>query len=182
MAASQPDEKPLLFATVGTDHHPFDRLMAWLDSWLDARRPHVRCLVQRGTSTEPRHAESIDYLGYDPMQDALRQASGVVCHGGPGTIMLAVAAGQRPIVVPRTRRLGEHVDDHQIAFGRRMASQGVIALAESEDRFRELLEETLERPPRVAAPAASSAVAETVARFEELVTRLVSTNGGGRGR
>ena len=36
----------------------------------------------------------------------------VVCHGGPGTIMLCVSLGKRPIVIPRMATRGEHV-----AFG-----------------------------------------------------------------
>ena len=28
--------EPLLLVTVGTDHHPFDRLIRWADAWLAA--------------------------------------------------------------------------------------------------------------------------------------------------
>ena len=80
------------------------------------------------------------------MHAAVRDAAAVVCHGGPGTIMLAVHEGRRPVVVPRTRSLGEHVDDHQVAFARRIASEGAIRLAETEEQFSSLLDEALERP------------------------------------
>lgn len=171
------DVKPLLFVTVGTDHHPFDRLVKWLDSWLEAGgNGTVRCLVQRGTSIAPAHARSSNYLAYDAMCAAVREAAALVCHGGPGTIMLAAHAGKVPIVVPRLGALGEHVDDHQLIFARRMAEEGTIALAESEDRFRALVDDAL--AARIALdPVAPSWTGDTVRRFEQIVDELMLRNG-----
>ena len=73
----------------------------------------------------------------------MRDASAVVCHGGPGTIMLCVSLGKRPIVIPRAADRGEHVDDHQRAFSRRVAADGAILLAETEDEFRGHVERVL---------------------------------------
>lgn len=65
----------------------------------------------------------------------------VVCHGGPGSIMGALAAGKSPLVVPRDPRLREHVDDHQIRFVRWLAERAPIRpiwdLDELEGRLRE---------------------------------------------
>ena len=85
----------------------------------------------------------------------MREAAVVVCHGGPGTIMLAATMGKRPIVVPRRKAAGEHVDDHQHAFTRRIAADGAIILAESESDFRGYLSGVLHanggEPPAAAA-------------------------------
>ncbi|MDP8911041.1 MAG: sulfotransferase [Actinomycetota bacterium] len=168
-------EKPLVFATVGTDHHPFDRLVRWLDRWLENGGKHrARCLVQRGTSRAPAHAESADYLDYGSMHASVCDAALVVCHGGPGTIMLAANEGKRPLVVPRRQSLGEHVDDHQVAFARRIAKDGAIRVAESEEEFRALLDEALEHPESWRLPADRPAVDDVVQRIERLVEPLVS--------
>jgi UDP-N-acetylglucosamine transferase subunit ALG13 len=171
--AAESEGRAFVFVTVGTDHHPFDRLVRWVDAWLEAA-PHgtVRCLVQRGTSIRPAQAESSGFLEYDALRAAMREAAAVVCHGGPGTIMLAADAGRVPIVVPRLRRLGEHVDDHQLLFARRLQSEGAIALAETEERFRTLLDRALAAPEtRAAVP--SSHTSEAVRRFEEVVGELL---------
>jgi UDP-N-acetylglucosamine transferase subunit ALG13 len=164
---------PLVFVTVGTDHHPFDRLIRWVDTWLEgAAGNRTRCLIQHGTSAPPTRAQRSDYLTYDAMFAAIEAAEVVVCHGGPGTIMLTAYAGKVPIVVPRLRALGEHVDDHQLVFARRVARDGTIALAEDEGCFRALLERALVAPlPRrtIAAPPAT----EAVRRFEAIVDELV---------
>jgi UDP-N-acetylglucosamine transferase subunit ALG13 len=164
---------PLVFVTVGTDHHPFNRLVRWVDAWLESGGgARARCLVQHGTSPPADHAESRDYLTYEAMRAAIDAADVVVCHGGPGTIMLAAYGGKVPIVVPRTRALREHVDDHQLVFTRRIANEGTIALAETEDGFRALLERALVNPLR---PRASTRppTERAVRRFEAIVDELI---------
>ena len=108
------DLRPLVFVTVGTDHHPFDRLVRWVDAWLASGEAEgVRCLVQYGTSVPPTAAEGRDYLGYQEMEANLSEAAAVVTHGGPGSVMMCRWAGKTPIVVARRRNLGEHVDDQR---------------------------------------------------------------------
>src|SRR5262245_41850916 len=94
---------PLVFVTVGTDHHPFDRLIRLVDGWLEGRGGDstVRCVVQHGTSQAPSVAEHRPYLGYGEMEALVAEAAAVVCHGGPGSVMLCRGAGKQPIVVPR---------------------------------------------------------------------------------
>src|SRR5690349_17918764 len=137
-------ELPLIFATVGTDVHPFHRMTSWIDRWLrDGGAQRASCFMQTGTSEEPRLATHYPYLGYAEMEAKVRAASAVVCHGGPGTIMLCLALGKRPIVVPRAAELGELVDDHQQAFARRVAADVVILLAETETDFSTHMERML---------------------------------------
>jgi UDP-N-acetylglucosamine transferase subunit ALG13 len=167
------NEKALVFVTVGTDHHPFDRLVRWVDGWLaDGGATSARCLVQTGRSEAPQVAEATDYLTYDEMRRAVDEAVAVVTHGGPGSIALSTSLGKRPIVVPRRKSLGEHVDDHQVAFARRIAQAGRIELAESEDTFRAALESAL-RSPGTGAAAITSQPLEAVRRFEQLLDELV---------
>jgi UDP-N-acetylglucosamine transferase subunit ALG13 len=126
---------PLVFVTVGTDLHPFDRIVDWVDSWLDGRTPAVRVVVQYGTSKAPRLAEGVVSLPYDEMRRMMAEAAVVVCHGGPGTIMEARRLGQEPVVVPRRHDLGEHVDNHQMHFARKLAANDGLRLVEDFDDF-----------------------------------------------
>jgi UDP-N-acetylglucosamine transferase subunit ALG13 len=159
--------------SVGTDFHPFDRLCRWIDAWMaDGGDEIARCFVQTGTSTPPMHAEHGQYLGHEQMEAMMREAAVVVCHGGPGTIMLAATMGKRPIVVPRRKAAGEHVDDHQHAFTRRIAADGAIILAESESEFRGFLSGVLHANGGEPAPPRLTSPADAVRRFEELVDEL----------
>jgi len=170
--------RPRVFVTVGTDHHPFDRMAAWIEPWL-ARRPDVGCVAQHGSSRPPAGAEAHPLLPHEEMARLMAEARVVVCHGGPGTITAARDAGRLPIVVPRQAALGEHVDDHQVRFARLMAERGLIALPESPGALAGLLDLALAEPDRFAVPPQDGAAraAETAARFGELVAELMARRG-----
>src|SRR5439155_1579181 len=95
--------------------------------------PPVRCVMQHGGATAPSRGEASAFLEYDHIEKLMREAAAVVCHGGTGSVMLARSLGKRPIVVPREHARGEHVDDHQVVFVRRMAARGEIVAAFGRD-------------------------------------------------
>lgn len=166
-------EAPRVFVTVGTDHHPFDRLVEWFDRWASDRRVDgARCLVQTGTSTPSRSSRSKDFLGYEDMLSALAEADIVVSHAGPGTIAECRRAGIRPVVVPRIRRFGEAVDDHQVAFARMLASQGLVDVAETPQQLAAALDRGAAAPGRTAV-GATGQDQDAVARFGARVEMLV---------
>jgi UDP-N-acetylglucosamine transferase subunit ALG13 len=107
----------MIFVTVGTNEARFDRLLHAFE-WgpLDEE-----LVVQHGPSPiRPRGATCVDYLPYDELGATVRRARVVVTHAGVGSIMTALANGKRPVVVPRLRRFGEAVDDHQMQLGLRL--------------------------------------------------------------
>ena len=169
-----------VFVTVGTDHHPFDRLVRWADAWLAGHPGALRCLMQTGTSDPPVGPAAWQaYLEFDALQAAMAEAAAVVCHGGPGTILGARHRGAVPIVVPRQHRLGEHVDDHQVAFSRRLAAEaGGIHLAQSEGDLHRLLDRVVTEPAEFRAGSAGQTPAgrdraTAVREFGRLVDGLV---------
>ena len=136
--------KPLVLALVGTDHHPFDRMVNWIDraAW---RHREVHFVVQHGATAAPVAAEGHDYLAHGQLVSLLRQAAVVVCHGGPGTILDARDAGHVPLCVPRDPGLGEHVDGHQQRFAAMMDRTGVVHTVTAHERFEEELTAALRR-------------------------------------
>ena len=115
----------LVVALTGTDHHPFERMVRWVDAAALLRRD-VHFVVQHGASKPPSVAEGHEFLTHDHLVDLLNEASVVVCHGGPGTIMDAREAGHVPLCVPRDPRLGEHVDGHQQRFAAAVGEAGLV--------------------------------------------------------
>ncbi len=53
-------------------------------------------------------------MSFPEMLAKFASADVVVTHAGVRSILLATNAGHVPIVVPRLKDLGEHVDDHQM--------------------------------------------------------------------
>jgi UDP-N-acetylglucosamine transferase subunit ALG13 len=165
-------EPARVMVAVGTDHHPFDRLVGWVDRWAEAHPEH-RCAMQRGTSTAPTSCRSEPYFGYAELQSAMTAASVVVSHGGPATIMDARAVGRLPVVVPRRSDLGEHVDDHQVRFTRWIASRHQIVLAENEAALHRLLDLAMAEPGRFRLDGRDPTVDAAVRRFGYLVDGLL---------
>ena len=164
---------PSIVGTVGTDHHPFDRLIAWLDRFA-ADHPSVSTFVQSGTSAPPRTCDGSAYLAFDELGARLAGSVAVVSHGGPATIMDARAAGRLPIVLPRQSGLGEHVDDHQVRFSTWMDSRGQVVLAHDEDHLTELLEGALADPSRYVLDPAAGAGEAAIRRFGDLVDGMLA--------
>jgi UDP-N-acetylglucosamine transferase subunit ALG13 len=122
---------PSVLVTVGTDHHPFDRLVDWIDRW--PARSMADVVVQYGTSHPIPGATCEQLIPPTVLEELVQMADAVVTAAGPGTVMLARRLGHRPIVVPRRRPAGEHVDDHQLAFARHLDEQGIATVVESFD-------------------------------------------------
>jgi UDP-N-acetylglucosamine transferase subunit ALG13 len=105
----------MVLVVVGTHHQPFDRLLRAVDALADGLGEEVR--VQRGASrlalprcTVHDHVPAATLAGW--VVDARR----IVAHAGSSFFLECRAAGRTPILVPRRRIHGEHVDDHQVEF------------------------------------------------------------------
>jgi UDP-N-acetylglucosamine transferase subunit ALG13 len=120
----------MIFVTVGTNEAPFDRLLRAVAGF------HVteELVVQRGPSSVwLANASTVDFLPFEELVEHVRRARVVITHAGVGSVLVALGAGKRPVVVPRLKRFREAVDDHQLEFARRFASAGLVTLVESPD-------------------------------------------------
>ncbi len=134
-------------ALAGTDHHPFTRMIEWMDAAAQLRRD-VRFVVQHGASRAPLVAEGRAYIPFDQMGTLLSSAALVVCHGGPGTITDAREAGHVPLCIPRDPGLGEHVDGHQQRFAALADERGIVRVVHTEASFQALVRRALIPKPR----------------------------------
>jgi UDP-N-acetylglucosamine transferase subunit ALG13 len=115
----------MILVTTGTNGAPFDRMLRELD----AVSPEEPVVVQHGPSrVRPRGATCVAYLPFGELVEQVRRARLVITHGGVGSVMVALMNGRQPVVVPRLCRFREAVDDHQLAFGRRLEQKGLVTL------------------------------------------------------
>lgn len=161
--------RPLVAVLVGTDHHPFDRLVDWAAEL--ATSGEQRWFVQHGTTRLPRGLDGVPMLGPADLHDLLVRSAAVVCHGGPGLIMEARSLGHRPIVVARDPALGEHVDDHQQRFVGFVAPRGLVTPAATLADLGLAVARTVATDHRHTLTTSAGAVAS--ARFGSLVDHLL---------
>ena len=166
---------PRIVVTVGTDHHPFDRLIGWINDWLSQHPEQAEdVFVQAGPASVQPACPGSQFLDVSQLDALLDSAEVIVCHGGPGCIADAWARGQLPIVVPRIPKLGEIVDEHQVDFCRKLAELGRIRLAQTPAEFASFLDEAIRDHTRFRSSVPAADVDAAVARFGELVEELVS--------
>jgi UDP-N-acetylglucosamine transferase subunit ALG13 len=155
----------MIFATIGSAE-PFDRLLEALGR-LD---PAERLLVQCGNSERrPGNAVCVDFMAFDEIVAAVKEARVVITHAGVGSVLTCLRHGRCPVVVPRASRFGEAVDDHQLAFARRLSEQGLVVLVED----LQSLPDAIEYAAQAAVPetATSPLVAELRAFLHRAIER-----------
>ncbi|MFS0733992.1 glycosyltransferase [Microbacterium sp. 1P10UB] len=118
---------PRLFVTLGTiEGFRFD---AMIDAVLATGLADDRTVWQVGvTDRHDLPGEVRSEMSASEFHSAAVDADVVITHSGVGTILQLLDAGIYPIVVPRSRRSGEHVDDHQHQIAR-VVSEGGIAIS-----------------------------------------------------
>ncbi len=119
----------MVLCTVGTHEDPFNRLVQALDELKLAGLIEDEVVIQSGWSTYPARACRLhEQLPFDELQSLMADARIVITHGGPASIMQALAHGKVPVVVPRQSGFGEHVDDHQVRFAQRLSDRVLVVI------------------------------------------------------
>jgi UDP-N-acetylglucosamine transferase subunit ALG13 len=114
----------MIFLTVGTQF-PFDRLVRAIDDCCDRRIVMDEIFAQIGESEyEPRNFRWVKSLKKADYNRVLADSSHVISHAGMGTISLALDLDKPLLVLPRLKRHGEVVNDHQVAIAREFYAAG----------------------------------------------------------
>jgi UDP-N-acetylglucosamine transferase subunit ALG13 len=81
--------------------------------------------VQTGSDAafRSRRCEHRPFLPEDEFQSLIGECRLVICHAGCGTLRNVLLARKRPVVMPRRKRYGEHVSDHQMQLARALSAQ-----------------------------------------------------------
>ncbi len=113
----------MIYVTVGTLFLDFPRLINEVDRIAASYDELV--IVQKGLgTTSPSHCQ---YFDFKPREEILRlqqQARVIVAHAGIGSVLDALNVRRPLIVVPRLKKYGEHLTDHQIDLARGIERRG----------------------------------------------------------
>jgi UDP-N-acetylglucosamine transferase subunit ALG13 len=122
----------VIFLTVGS-MFPFDRLIRAVDQMVADGRITDPVVAQIGDGKyEPRHMPFDRFLGKPEYDRRVGEATLLVAHAGAGTIAMALAQRKPLLVLPRLKRFGEHVNDHQVATARKFEQLGHVLVAYEE--------------------------------------------------
>jgi len=131
----------MIFLTVGTQF-PFDRLVKCVDEFISRNVFEEGIFAQIGHSTyRPHNFKFIKYIGKKQFDNLMQSASGVISHAGMGTITMALECEKPILVMPRLKKYGEVVNDHQVMIAKRFEELGHVLAAYSVEELPEKIKQ-----------------------------------------
>ena len=107
----------MIFVTVGTHEQQFNRLIETIDRMVLNGLINERVVIQTGYSDYiPKKCEFKKIYSYSDMNRMIKEARIIVTHGGPSSFLMALKENKIPIVFPRQKEYGEHINNHQVEF------------------------------------------------------------------
>jgi len=125
----------LIFVTVGNGNQQFERLLQGMERLVEQGVVTEEVVVQSGNNPNfrPVHCRATDFVPLAEFERLVQEARAVVSHAGAGTVIHTLRCGKTPVVMPRRRKYGEHLNDHQIEIVEAFASEGLVIPAYEPD-------------------------------------------------
>jgi UDP-N-acetylglucosamine transferase subunit ALG13 len=119
----------MIFLTVGTEF-PFDRLVRAVDRMVSESVLNEEVIAQIGFGRyRPDHMPYFPSMEKAVFDEHMRGSSAIIGHAGAGTILQALELRKPLLVMPRLKKYGEHVNNHQVGTARKFESLGYILTA-----------------------------------------------------
>ncbi len=168
----------MIFVTVGTDHHPFDRLIKAVDEIKSKDWLQDEVHIQSGLSrVKPEFCQVQDFFPFDELMEKIDKARIVITHGGPGSIMPILYRQKIPIVMAREKKYKEAVDDHQKAFVKKLEKKRLVLrvkdISDLEEKVRNYENYLREKPSSNIAAEQKERLAQFTEKLENLCLDLV---------
>ncbi len=117
----------MIFVTLGSQKFQFNRLLKKIDELVESGIIKEKVFAQTGYSDYiPMNYMYKDFLDRDSFSACQDKCSLEITHAGTGAIIGALKKGKKVIAVPRLKKYGEHVDDHQIQIVEQFEELGLI--------------------------------------------------------
>jgi UDP-N-acetylglucosamine transferase subunit ALG13 len=127
----------MIFLTVGTQFG-FDRLVKVVDNAIADGLIGQPVFAQIGPGVyQPKHMEYVVSLDKDKFDQTLHSSNAMISHAGIGSIVMALNASIPLLVMPRRKKYGEVVNDHQLHTARKFEELGHILVAYDTDELPE---------------------------------------------
>lgn len=135
----------MILVMLGTQNNSFHRLLEEIQKCIDNNIINDEVIVQAGsTKFKTKDMKLYKIMSAKRLEEYVKQADFVICHGGVGSIVTALKHDKKVIAVPRQEKYNEHVNDHQVqiveAFNMQGFIKGVTEIENLETAIKELPE------------------------------------------
>jgi UDP-N-acetylglucosamine transferase subunit ALG13 len=133
----------MILVTVGNATQGFRRLLDAVD--FQAREGALKgedILFQSGHTSNfcPPIGRHIPFIPLEQYEQSVKEADLVISHAGAGTLIHLLRLGKIPVVMPRRKKYGEHVDDHQVELVEGLEALGRVIPAYEADHLGHAIE------------------------------------------
>ncbi len=126
----------MVLVLVGTQKQDFSRLFKEIEESNELKNEKI--VAQSGyTKYESEKIQCIPFIPHDEIIEKTRQADFIICHGGVGTIFDSLYQKKKILAMPRLKKYGEHVNDHQIEVCNKLQEEGYILCVNDGDSLDE---------------------------------------------
>ena len=117
----------MILVLLGTQNNSFKRLLEEIDRLIDKKVIDEEVIVQAGyTKYESKNMKIFDMISRKELDEYYKNANYIITHGGVGSIISGLNNEKKVIAVPRLKKYGEHVNDHQIEIVNLFNEKGFI--------------------------------------------------------
>ncbi len=165
----------LVLVTVGNATQHFRRLLETVDRLAgNGLLKGEKVVIQSGNNSDFHASNCADepFLPMEEFAKKISEAHLVICHAGAGTLFHILREGKIPIVMPRQKRYGEHIDDHQLELTKALAEEGRVIPAYEPEDLPGAIEEARRRNTQPVPPPPSKMLNLVAKAIEELLNRI----------
>ncbi len=158
----------MIFLTVGTQF-PFDRLVKAVDKAAGTNGFDEKIVAQIGDSSYcPENLEATSSVEKAIFDQHFTNADCIISHAGMGTITMALDQRKPLLVMPRLKKYGEVVNDHQLAIAKKFEQLGYLLVAYSAEDVPAKMKQLKSFVPKERQPSADNVAAHISTFLNEL--------------
>ena len=117
----------MILVLLGTQNNNFNRLLQALEDNIKKGVIKDEVIVQAGfTKFQSSNMKIFSLIDKEKLSELQDKADLIITHGGVGSIVSSLKKGKKVIVVPRLKKYGEHVNNHQLQIARRFKNEGYV--------------------------------------------------------
>ena len=117
----------MILVLLGTQNNDFHRLLDEVERNIKKGNIKDKVIVQAGfTKYKSSNMKIFSLIPKDELKKYVKEADLIITHAGVGSIEMSLEEGKKVIVVPRKKKYGEHVNNHQQDITKEFNKRGWI--------------------------------------------------------
>ena len=117
----------MILVMLGTQNNDFHRLLEEIEKNIENGNINEEVFVQAGfTKYKSDKMKIFSLTSKENLENLIKQADLIITHAGVGSIEMALEQNKKVIAVPRLKKFGEHVNDHQKDIEKKLDEKGCL--------------------------------------------------------